>query len=433
MTPSPQKRDRSHGGHHRLRRRRASHQAAIAADHVPVAVPDHPLIPTNHPALLTDQAELAELLDHVREVGLCAYDTEFIGELTYYPRLCLIQIATPQRVAVIDALVDIDLTGVWELLADPDVLKLVHAGSQDLEPVVRHLDRAPANIFDTQVAAGFARLPYPLSLTRLVEATLGIRLGKGLTFTSWDERPLSRAHLRYAADDVRYLPAVHADLKRRVEALGHMPLVELECRGACDPDLYQFDPRAVSLRMRGAKGLSPKQLSVLMELVKVRDEAAQVANIPPRAFLRDEVLIDMSRRHVTEIEKLQSVRGLPRPVVQEFGERLIDAIERGLSVPKSDRPVVQDFEETAAERFAIDALWTTVQSYCLAQGIDPAVVGTRQDIGEFWRWRHGGPEPSRHRLTSGWRRELVGNFIEQFTGGEKSLSLSWQGGELRED
>jgi ribonuclease D len=430
MNAPNSKSEHNHGGHHRLRRRRASHEAAITTQAAPAAVPVHPLIARDQPALLTDQSDLASLLDHVREVGLCAYDTEFIGELTYHPRLCLIQIGTPHRVAVIDAMADLDLTGIWEVLADSQILKIVHAGSQDLEPVMRHLGQPAANVFDTQLAAGLSRLPYPLSLTRLVEATLGLRLGKGLTFTSWDERPLSKAHLRYAADDVRYLPAVHQDLTRRLAELDHVELAMQECAAACNPDLYLFDPYAVAMRMRGGKSLSPKQLSVLIELIMVRDEAARTENIPPRALIKDEVLVDLARRHVTELDKLSTIRGLPRPVIQEFGGRLIEAIERGLATPKGRWPIVQDIEETASERFTIDALWTTVQATCFARGIDPAIVGTRQDIAEFWRHRHGGPTPSRQRITTGWRAQLIAQFIEEFTGGKRHIALNWADGSL---
>ena len=111
--------------------------------------------------------------------------------------------------ALIDPLAGIDLRPFWELLCDPSVEKIVHAGQQDIEPVVRHLGRAPANIFDTQIAAGLAGLPYPVSLSKLVNELAGAKLGKGLTFTHWDQRPLSAMQLRYAADDVRYLPRVH--------------------------------------------------------------------------------------------------------------------------------------------------------------------------------------------------------------------------------
>jgi ribonuclease D len=134
----------------------------------------------------------------------------------------------------------VDLTPFWELLCDPAVEKIVHAGDQDVEPVVRHLNRSPANFFDTQIAAGFCALPYPVSLSKLVMELTGAKLGKGLTFTHWDQRPLSPMQLRYAADDVRYLPAVRAELGRRLEKSHHAGWAKEECEALCDASQYRF-------------------------------------------------------------------------------------------------------------------------------------------------------------------------------------------------
>ena len=153
-------------------------------------------------SLVDQQQDLHLLIERLRSVGSFAYDSEFIGEMSYVPKLCLIQIATEQEIALVDPLADLDLMPLWELFADPAVQKIVHAGAQDMEPVIRMLGRPATNVLDTQIAAGFARLPYPISLQRMVLQLLGIKLGKGLTFTHWDQRPLSSQQTRYAADDV---------------------------------------------------------------------------------------------------------------------------------------------------------------------------------------------------------------------------------------
>ncbi|HEX8915961.1 MAG TPA: ribonuclease D, partial [Humisphaera sp.] len=203
---------------------RANHRAKAHADaqhEAPEAHYDpgkeHPLIPRGAAALITQQPELNALVERLRKADVVAYDTEFIGELSFHPKLCLIQASSAAEVALVDPLVGLDLTPFWELLADPAVPKVVHAGQQDVEPVVRNLGRGPANVFDTQIAAGLASFPYPVSLSKLVQELTGARLGKGLTFTHWDQRPLSGQQLRYAADDVRYLPLLHALLKAKLE------------------------------------------------------------------------------------------------------------------------------------------------------------------------------------------------------------------------
>src|SRR5947208_4519904 len=140
--------------------------------------------------------------------------------VTYHPKLCVIQVASAQRVALIDPLVDLDLAPFWELIADPSLEKIVHAGAQDIEPVMRHISKPCANIFDTQIAAGFAGMAYPVALSKLVQELIGVKLGKGLTFTHWDQRPLSAMQLRYAADDVRYLPALREANGKSFDAPG---------------------------------------------------------------------------------------------------------------------------------------------------------------------------------------------------------------------
>ena len=193
----------------------------------------HPLISHGPPEFVDRPEPFAELLDHLRTSKRFAYDSEFIGELTYVPKLCLIQVATSQRVALIDPLAGLDLSPFWKLICDAGIEKIVHAGQQDIEPVFRNAGCAAANVFDTQVCAGFIGLAYPVALSKLVHEIAGVRIGKGLTFTHWDQRPLSAMQLRYAADDVRYLLVVRDEIGKRLDALGHSAWARQECDAKC--------------------------------------------------------------------------------------------------------------------------------------------------------------------------------------------------------
>ncbi|MBI1368746.1 MAG: hypothetical protein GC162_08860 [Planctomycetes bacterium] len=417
---------------HRPSRRARSHHAAAGDAHHAVAIPDHPLIPQGDAQWIDTAADLAEFIAHVRQLGRFAYDTEFIGELSYYPKLCLIQMGTTERVAVIDAQAGIDLTPVWELIADSTVQVVVHAGMQDLEPVVRHLNRPPANVIDTQVAAGFAALPYPVALSKVVDELLGVRLGKGLTFTSWDERPLSAAHRRYAADDVRYLPALAAAIEERLAHRGHADWAQQECATLCDASLYVFDPSVQMARVRGGKTLTAKQRAILREMVVVRDTGARKHDLPPRSFLRDEVMVELARHPVRDLEKLAQVRGMPRPVAAEYGRALIEAMQRGAALDRSDWPAEIENNESPGERFRIDALWIAVQSFCMARGIDPTLVTNRQELADAFRALTAGGEPN-GKLKHGWRRIIVESFIAPFLRGERALDLHWRDAALRCD
>jgi ribonuclease D len=414
--------------HSRAGHRARSHHSAHAdgSHETDVIIEYHPLVPQGGAELVSDDAQLAALIGHLREAGRFAYDSEFIGELTYFPKLCLIQVASTSRIGLIDPLADMDLTPFWELLADESVEKVVHAGQQDIEPVIRHLGRPAKNFFDTQVAAGLAGLPYPLSLSKLVGATTGTRLGKGLTFTHWDQRPLSEIQLRYAADDVRYLPRVRAELGDRLDRLGHLAWAKQECESQCDTTLYRFDPRTQYLRVRGAASLQPRNLAVLRELTAWRDEAARADDVPPRTFLRDEVLLDLARNPIKSVDRLAKVRGLPRPVESAHGVAIVEATAQALALPNGELPTPKEPDAAAEEKFRAEGLWALVQALCVGQSMDPALVASRQEVTELARFLFSAPDRNDHPLLQGWRREALGEPLRQIIAGKSRLDVSWK-------
>lgn len=421
---------------YRSRHRAASHDAAHDADAdepVPVDLPAHPHIARNPAELIVDDDALAELLRHLRECGQFAYDTEFIGEMTYHPQLCLVQVATAQRVALIDPLAGVDLRSFWLLLADPTVEKLVHAGAQDVEPVFRHVGRPAANVFDTQVAAGFCGMAYPVALGKLVGEVLGYRMSKGHTFTDWQRRPLSSSQLRYAADDVRFLPAVVAELRKRLATFGHDAWVAEECAAMCDPARYSFDPDSDYLRVRGAGTLTVAQLGVLRALMIWRERRALEADCPPRSFVRDEPMIDMARHPPKSIDRLQKVKFLPRPVVERHGDEIVRLTLAALAEPPAGIRKPPHVEPTPTERFRAESVWAAAQAICLSQGIDPAAVASRQDVADFDRaWAAGDAAAlAELPLLRGWRRQALGDRLTDLLEGRESLSIRWADGRLR--
>lgn len=177
----------------RSRERNHEQAEAEALRQAQAAIPENPLVHRGDPILVTTPQGLERTIAHLRAAGQFGFDTEFIGEQSYFPVLCLVQAATIDKVFVIDAMArNMDLTAFWELVTDPTLEKVVHAGLQDLEPATRYTGKPPANIFDTQIAAAFAGYPYPAGLARLVTSLVGLDLGKGLKFSQWDRRPLSQ-------------------------------------------------------------------------------------------------------------------------------------------------------------------------------------------------------------------------------------------------
>jgi ribonuclease D len=317
------------------------------------------------------------------------------------------------------------------LLSDGSIEKVLHAGEQDVEPVHRLTHKPAANIFDTQIVAGFVGLAYPVGLSKLIYELLRVKLGKGLTFTHWDQRPLTGMQLKYAADDVRYLLAAHDLLDKRLQALGHASWARQECDSLCDPSRYGFDPQHDFLRLRGAGGLSPQGLSVLRELMIWRDSAARAHDVPARSFLKDEILIDMSRSPIKSIEKLARVKGLPRPVEAAHGATIVEATARGLAVPPGQRPVSKNIEPTPSERFGSESLYTVAAALSAGQSIDPALVCSRQDIAELYRALviDLAPQPELP-LLQGWRSEACGKALLDLLKGEPKIQLSWREGRL---
>jgi ribonuclease D len=386
-----------------------AHEAALAAAIPPVI--DHPLIPRGDPQLVTRDSELRSLVDRLRAAGSFGYDSEFIGEHTYYPRFCVIQVATPQEVTLIDVLEPLDLAPFWQLLADPAVETIVHAGEQDLEPVLRQLGRAPANIFDTQIAAGFAGCPYPSALGRLASLLLGADLGHGLKFSQWDRRPLSPVQLHYAANDVRYLPAMRAAIGERLAETGNAAWAREECATLADPARYTFDAQTQRLRVRGTEWLSPRQDAVLRALVGWREALAQQRDMPPRTLLADGVVMEIARTPPRDAAELARVRGLPRPVAREWGAAIIELIARALDSPLASRPAKPppsfDF---AKDRARTNALWERIAERARSRNIDPAVVTSKKELATYLRL--GDAARGDARLLRGWRRELLQGIEE---------------------
>jgi ribonuclease D len=386
---------------------------------------DHPMVNHDAPHFVDTPEKLAELIAHLRAAGRFAYDSEFIGELTYVPKLCLIQVASAERVALIDPLVGLELNPFWELLADPAIEKIVHAGAQDIEPVARHINRPAANVFDTQICAGFTGLAYPVSLSKLVLHLIGAKLGKGLTFTHWDQRPLSSMQLKYAADDVRYLVAVREIITSQLEKLGHTDWAKAECDSLCDPTHYTFDAETDYLRIRGGGGLPGRNQAVLRELARWRNVMARELDVPPRSFLKDEILLDMARTPIKSVDKLDRVRGLPRPVEQDHGEEIVAITAKAMLTPVDELPDVKDYEPTPQQRFRADALFAAFQCICSGRSVDPSLLASRQDIGELYRTVTSGEPTAKIKLLEGWRREAAGDAVLALLRGQLGLNLAW--------
>ena len=263
---------------------------------------------------------------------------------------------------------------------------------------------------------------------------MGVRLGKALAFTRWDQRPLSPAHTRYAADDVRYLPAIREVLRDRLEKAGHTRWVSEEGAGLSQIERYRFDPDTRVARLLNNRSMRRQARSVLRELVILRDNVARARDVPPRTFLRDDVLVRLARASVTKVAGLGSIKGLPRPVRERYGNEIIEATLQGIDRDAESPKQARMPEESFADRMRIDSLWSLVSIYCLSRSIDPSLVTKRRNIALFYfaslNGRSEGDARLRSNLTSGWRRELIGDLLQDLLDGKVTVELQWVDGML---
>ena len=395
--------------HPRHFRREESHQASHSPAEPPPqhSIAVHPLVSQTPPEMVQTAPQLAEMIAHLKAQGAFAFDSEFIGERSYEPLLCLVQAATTKKVFLIDPLCGLDLGDFWELLVSPTVEKIVHAGQQDFGPAVQRTGRTPANVMDVQIAAGMIGTDYPLSLSKLLLAFVGVSVGKGLTFSHWDNRPLSEAQVYYAADDVRYLPAARAAIGKRLSELGRTDWAREECAAALENlSLYKPAPETLYLRVRGRDRLGRRELAVLRELVILRDQAARQEDMPARTLLKDGILTALSRWPAKELADLDDIRGLPRPVESKYGQQIVEVTAKALALPEDQWPVAEPFEDPAI-RPLVDKMLADINQLCLDKSVAPSLIASRKELTLFRQSAAAGQSAQSHRIARGWRKELL--------------------------
>ena len=388
-------------------RRRADREAhAGAAARLP-AVPDHPLVVQGPPAMIDTPAGLAELTARLRDTERFAFDTEFIGEESFYLRFCVVQVATEDELFLIDALAEgVDLLPFWELVAEPGIEKVVHAGLQDLEPVHRLTGRPVANVYDTQIAAAFTGRMYPISLKNLAQDALDVDLGSCGKFSQWDRRPLTELQQGYAANDVRFLHWMRQHVADEVADRGHTDKATTECRVFADPATYRIDPLTMKLKAKGRSGMRRKEMAVVNALLLWRARAARERDLPMRVLLDDQTLVDLAQRPVESVADVKKFKGMPWPVKEAYAQDLVDVTAAALAGPLPPRaPRYKPLSDAAARRLA-DA-WDDSRQRCEGAGIAATLTLSKRDLTELVRAQAGGKPAPVNRLASGWRRDLL--------------------------
>jgi ribonuclease D len=368
---------------------------------------------------ITTTRELAAACERLARHPFVTVDTEFLRETTYYPLLCVIQMASTEEAVVIDALAPgIDLGPFYALMANERVLKVFHASRQDIEIVWHQTKQIPHPIFDTQVAAMVLGHGDSISYDQLVQRITGDTLDKSHRFTDWSRRPLSPAQLAYAVSDVTHLREVYLALAADLGRRARVDWVNEEMEVLTSPETYRAEPEKAWERLK-TRARKPKELAILIEVAAWREREAQARDVPRGRVLKDDVIGDIATHAPTTPEKLGHLRSLPKGFERsKWGQEIVDAVKRGLTrdyrtLPRLERP--KPLMNGAA---TVELLKVLLRMTSERNGVAAKVVATVDDLEQIV-----GSDHADVPALKGWRRELFGEHALALKHGKLALAI----------
>jgi ribonuclease D len=370
--------------------------------------------------LISESAELAAFCAKVSRSSYVTVDTEFMRDRTYYPQLCLVQVAGPDDAAVIDALAPgLDLAPLLALMDEPGILKVFHAARQDLEIFYNLAGRVPAPLFDTQVAAMVCGFGDQVSYETLAAQLARARIDKSVRFTDWAQRPLSERQVTYALSDVTHLRPAYEALARKLAANGRAGWLQEEMATLLDPATYKVDPEEVWRRMR-PRGAKPKFLAVMKEVCAWREREAQRRDTPRNRVVRDETILDLCAHAPTTLDDLARMRGLSKNFADgRHGQDLLDAVKRGLSLAPAEIPTLPDQPDLPPGLGpVVELLKVLLKMKCEEQGVAQKLVANTADLE-----RIAADDAADVPAMNGWRREVFGNAAIDLKTGKLAFTL----------
>jgi ribonuclease D len=370
---------------------------------------------------ITDNVALAAFCDRLAGSKFITVDTEFMREKTYYPILCLIQIAGPEEAAAIDPLApEIDLSPVFRLLADPGVLKVFHAARQDLEIFYNLMGAVPAPLFDTQVAAMVCGFGESASYETLANRLAGAAIDKSSRFTDWAHRPLSERQLVYAVADVVPLRKVYDKLSASLERAGRASWITEEMAILTDPETYRGDPARAWLRLKPRTN-NRRTLAMVRELAAWREAAAQKRDLPRNRLIRDEAILEIAAHPPRTIEDLGRSRALGRSVAEgKLGAEILAAIERARELPESELPELPERRVVPSGIGPLVDLLRVLLKLCAEENnVAPRLIADSDDLEAIAADDH-----AMVAALKGWRGELFGRDALDLKHGRLALTAT---------
>lgn len=374
--------------------------------------------------LITTTAELAAVCDRFAAHPFVTIDTEFLRDSTYYPKLCLLQMASPGEGVLVDPLADgLDLAPFFALMANEGVVKVFHAARQDLE-IVWNLGRMlPKPLFDTQIAAMVCGYGDSVGYEQLANDLAKARIDKSSRFTDWSRRPLSEAQLSYALSDVTHLRDIYLALKTDLETTGRTEWLVEEMAVLNHPGTYETQPREAWLRLKG-RVRKPREVALLMELAAWREAEAQTKDVPRGRILKDDAMMDIVQRAPREPEALSDLRSLPRGFERSrSGAEVLEAVERALAIDPKTLPRMDREHSRNGNGAVLDLMKVLLKAVSDAERVAPKIIATMDDLEAI-----AGDDEADVPALKGWRRTLFGDKALALKAGQ--LSLRMRGGRV---
>jgi len=369
--------------------------------------------------VVTTTEDLAAACERMVQHPFVTVDTEFLRESTYYPLLCVAQIASPAEAIIIDALAaEVDLASFYALMANERVTKVFHAARQDVEIIWHQAALIPRPLFDTQVAAMVLGYGDAISYDQLVQRVTGDALDKSSRFTDWARRPLTPAQISYAISDVTHLRDVYRALAADLTERGRVNWVDEEMEILTSPDTYRSDPETAWERLK-SRVRKPKELAILIELAAWREREAQLRDVPRGRVLKDEVIGEIAIQAPTTPEGLAALRSLPKGFERsKCGQEILEALKRGLARDPKTLPRIERARSQANASATVELLKVLLRMTAEKHGVAAKVIATVDDLE-----RIVAHDNANVRALKGWRRELFGEKALALKHGDLALAI----------
>ncbi|HEY1721851.1 MAG TPA: ribonuclease D [Magnetospirillaceae bacterium] len=377
-------------------------------------------------SLIADTAALAAFCQRLAGAPYITIDTEFMRERTYWPQLCLVQVAAPHHISggeayAIDPLApDMDLAPLLEIMADPNILKVFHAARQDVEIFFHMTGKVPAPIFDTQVAAMVCGFGDAVSYETLASKLAKARIDKSQRFTDWSHRPLAERQLSYALADVTHLRIAYEKLARQLEKEGRADWVGEEMAVLTDPRTYRLDPEDAWRRLKPRTG-NARTLMLLKALAAWREREAQTRDLPRQRVIRDEALLEIAASAPATVEELARTRGLSRGIADgRMGAAILATLSQAITVPEAEWPVPEMRVELPRGLGPIvDLLKVLLKLKCDENDVAQRLVANTADLEAI-----AADDEAPVSALQGWRRSLFGDDALRLKHGKVALALA---------